>query len=316
MKTNENSMAIIILCSHLCVGDDVKPFTSKEWSHLASLLVENKMTPHELISMESSELKKKLYFTETQISRIEKLISRSASLTFELEKLFSIGIGIVTRADIEYPIMLKRILGNGCPPLFYYAGDISLANRKLIGFVGSRSVEDEDMNFTKAMIKSVIKKGYGIVSGGAKGIDSIASESAIAMGGFAVEYISDSLMKKIKKASLIAAIRSGKILILSSVNPNAGFNVGNAMARNKYIYANSVGTVIVKSDYNKGGTWSGALENLNHNWVSEFCWNNLLYKGNIELIKRGAIPIDENWDVNLEVELRKNISNRQISLFD
>lgn len=316
MKTNENSMAIIILCSHLCVGDDVKPFTSKEWGNLASLLVRNKMTPYELISLESSELKKKLYFTDTQIFRIEKLVSRSASLTFELEKLFSIGISIVTRADVEYPIMLKRVLGNECPPLFYYAGDISLVNRKLMGFVGSRSVKDEDMNFTKSLIESVIKKGYGIVSGGAKGIDSIASESAIAMGGVVVEYISDSLLKKIKKNSIITAIRSGKILILSSINPNAGFNVGNAMARNKYIYANSIGTVIVKSDYNKGGTWAGALENLNHNWTNMFCWNNLLYKGNVELIKRGAISIDESWDVNLEVEMKRNTKNKQISLFD
>lgn len=316
MKTNKNSMAIIVLCSHLCVGNDVKPFTPNEWSNLALLLVENKMTPYDLINLDTTELKKKLSFSDVQISRIERLISRSASLTFELEKLSSIGIGIVTRADKEYPIMLKRGLGNKCPPLFYYAGDISLANRKLIGFVGSRSITDEDMNFTKVMIARVIKKGYGIVSGGAKGIDSIASESALANGGFAVEYLSDSLMKKIKTSSIITTIKSGQLLILSSTNPNTGFNVGNAMARNKYIYANSIGTVIVKSDYNKGGTWSGALENSNHDWTKMFCWNNLFYKGNVELIKRGAFPIDENWDINLEVEVKKNIKNKQISLFD
>lgn len=35
--------------------------------------------------------------------------------------------------------------------------------------------------------------------------------------------------------------------------PDAGFNAGIAMQRNKYIYVQSEATVVVKSDYNKGG---------------------------------------------------------------
>lgn len=79
-------------------------------------------------------------------------------------------------------------------------------------------------------------------------------------------------------------------------------------------------TVIVRSDYNKGGTWAGATENLRHKYSHTFCWNNKSYKGNIELIKLGAIPIDENFDPNAAKNplLSKNSDEnlQQMSLFE
>jgi predicted Rossmann fold nucleotide-binding protein DprA/Smf involved in DNA uptake len=88
------------------------------------------------------------------------------------------------------------------------------------------------------------------------------------------------------------------------------------MMRNKYIYAQSEGTVIIKSDYNKGGTWSGAIANLKQQLCNTFCWNNLEYKGNVELIKRGAIPIDESWDGDLTGDKAEQMEAlEQLSLF-
>lgn len=208
-------------------------------------------------------------------------------------------------------------MGKTCPPLFYYAGDLNLANRDLIGFVGSRSVGDEDTEFTKSVVKKCVGKGFGIVSGGAKGIDSIAEQEAIDHSGFSVEFISDSLLKKIRTSEIINAIRNNQLLILSVAKPDAGFNTGFAMMRNKYIYANSLGTVVVKSDYNKGGTWAGATENLKRGWTNIFCWNKASYKGNLDLISQGAFPIDSSWDVNLNVEPKiKEPDSVQLSLFD
>src|SRR6185369_2265428 len=39
-------------------------------------------------------------------------------------------------------------------------------------------------------------------------------------------------------------------------------NVGHAMQRNKLIYALSNAALVVSSDYDKGGTWTGAVEQL------------------------------------------------------
>ena len=46
---NKNSEVITILCSHLCVGDGVKPLEPKEWSNLAKLLVAKNMQPSDLL---------------------------------------------------------------------------------------------------------------------------------------------------------------------------------------------------------------------------------------------------------------------------
>ena len=80
--------------------------------------------------------------------------------------------------------------------------------------------------------------GCAVVSGGAKGIDTAAALASIRNGNCCIEYLSDSLTKKIKNKDTICAIRNKQLLILSVAKPDAGFNTGIAMMRNKYIYAN------------------------------------------------------------------------------
>ena len=160
--------------------------------------------------------------------------------------------------------------------------------------------------------------GFGVVSGGAKGIDTVAEETAIELGAPLVEYLSDSMNKKLKKSSITRAVRDKKLLLLSVVKPDAPFNVGVAMMRNRYIYAQSSGTVVVRSEYNKGGTWAGATENLKYGWCKTFCRDGKAYQGNRGLIERGAIPIDASWDGDVDVaNLRSDIGGgEQLNLFD
>jgi predicted Rossmann fold nucleotide-binding protein DprA/Smf involved in DNA uptake len=53
-----------------------------------------------------------------------------------------------------------------------------------------------------------------------------------------------------------------KLVLVSPYDPMAGFNVGNAMQRNKLIYALADAALVISSDYQKGGTWAGATEQL------------------------------------------------------
>lgn len=316
MNISKNSMAIIILCSYLCVGDDVKPFEPNEYTKFADKLLANNLQPYDILSFSSNDFSYKFNYNSEEIKRIQRLIDRSASLAFEIEKYINMGINIITRADAKYPKKLKDTLGKSCPPLFYFAGDIELADKKLIGFVGSRSVEEADELFTQKIVSTITSNGYSVVSGGAKGVDSISGKSAIENGYSCVEYISDSLVKKIRAKENIDAIQKKQLLILSVTKPDAGFNAGIAMMRNRFIYAQSEGTVVVKADYNKGGTWNGAIDNLKHPLCPTFCWKNDSYKGNMGIIENGAIAIDENWDGNvIKHEIKKAEEPIQLSLF-
>lgn len=311
---NQNSMAIAMFCSHLCLGVGVKALEPKEWGELAKELREKNIQPAELLEYSAQDFHEKLGFSEVQTERIIRLIERGPSLSFEISKYKNMGIGVVTRADAAYPGNLKRALVNLCPPLFYYAGNLELLKGKSIGYVGSRTVSEKDTEITKKFVAKTTSNGYAVVSGGAKGVDSIAEEHVLSLGGSAIAYLSDSMLRKIKKPAAIKAIQEGRLLYLSVVKPDSGFNAGIAMMRNKYIYAQSSGTVIIRADYNKGGTWSGATDSLKNNYCPTICWNNKEYSGNKALIAKGAIPIDEAWDGNMENLLK--VTEEQMSLFD
>ena len=314
-----DSKAIIILCSHLCVGENVKPYEPAEWSRLAERLVNEGIRPCEVLSFCNDDFRGRLGFAQNEIDRMNRLIERSGSIAFEIERYASMGIYIMTRADAFYPRALKQKLAKSCPPIFYYAGNATLAERKCVGFVGSRSINGTDEDFTIKTVQKCNEKGFGVVSGGAKGIDSIARTASIENGGFCVEYIADSLVRKIKDKSVVTAVLDNRLLVLSVAKPDAGFSTGFAMMRNKYIYSQSEGTVVVKSDYNKGGTWSGAINNLKSKRSATFCWNNPEYRGNTELISKGAVPIDWDWDADLlaydEID-KANDTSEQLSLFE
>ena len=101
---------------------------------------------------------------------------------------------------------------------------------------------------------------------------------------------------------------------MSAVNPDAKFSVYSAMDRNKYIYALSQYTVAVSSSLNKGGTWTGALENIKKNWVPLFIRDGeKVPQGNKKLIELGGKPIGievlEDKDIVIKEWFLKNVSN-------
>ena len=106
-------------------------------------------------------------------------------------------------------------------------------------------------------------------------------------------FIADSMIQRIKKKEIREKIISGDLLILSAVNPKSRFTIYSAMERNKYIYALSRYAIVISSDLNKGGTWTGATENIKNQWVPLFVRKeDNIPEGNKELLKIGAKPID------------------------
>ncbi len=315
---DQDSNAILTLCSHLCVGEGIRPLEPKEYDALAQVLNRAGKTPKDLFDFSPGDFAAVLGCDPEQTQRLMRLLDRSASLSFELGQYRNMGIEVMTRTDVTYPRKLKKTLAHGCPPIFYYAGDLSLLDRKFIGYVGSRTITQEDLDFTVRTVRKTTFLGHGVVSGGAKGIDAVSGTEALLNNGFCVEYLSDSLLKKLKKSDTIKSIQQGKLLLISVSKPDAGFHVGVAMMRNRYIYAQSVGTVVVRSDLKKGGTWAGATENLKNRWCATLCWDHP-YPGNQALIDMGAIPIGADWDGSIPAQtIRPAIKEtyEQASLFD
>lgn len=305
IKLNEDSQVMLLLCSHLGGSDNIKPYSLTEWNILANKLINSELkSPKAFLYYKLEEWKKLLILNDDETDRINKLLNKGSQLAFELEKLNSSGIWITTRAEKTYPILLKERLKHKCPIFLYCAGNADLFNTKAVGIVGSRNIDEKGLSFTKSISEKCVQDSYTVVSGGAKGVDSVAQDIALENNGTVISIVSDSLASRIRIREYREAIMKNKLLMVSAVHPNMNFKAYNAMARNKYIYTMSQCTVVVSSDYKKGGTWAGATENLKYNWVPMFVREEKdIPNGNLELLKIGGLSLD-----------RASILNRNISI--
>ena len=310
-----NSDVIITLCSKLA-NETASPLESSEWSIIAARLRSARLQPIDMLTFSRHDFNTLLNLDENETERIRLLFDRYDRLMNRFRRYADYGITIVTRADREYPAKLKAKLGNKCPPIFYCAGDISILSAELIGFTGSRKLDADDERFTADTARKVAAHGYGIVSGGARGADSIAVRNALACGRRCAEFLPDSLLQRSLRSTAEDAINNRQLVMLSAALPEDEFTAAAALTRNRYIYAQSTASIVVRSDHNKGGTWSGASYALRNDICPVFCREDAALPGNRALIQKGAYPITNSWDGNIVRTLNELDQNHsQLSFF-
>jgi len=146
--------------------------------------------------------------------------------------------------------------------VLYGCGDISPLESGGLAVVGSRDVDDSLIEYTIGVGRLTARAGRTLVSGGARGVDQAAMRGALESGGRVTGVLPDNLEKTTLNREHRNFLLDGQLALISPYDPSAGFNVGNAMQRNKLIYALADASLVVNSDLNKGGTWAGAIEQL------------------------------------------------------
>ncbi len=81
----------------------------------------------------------------------------------------------------DYPRALKEIYDP--PPFIYYDGDLDCLERPCLAVVGPRSASTYGRMMAEKLVRELIEAGFTIVSGFARGIDTIAHKTAIEKGG-------------------------------------------------------------------------------------------------------------------------------------
>src|SRR3990172_9799744 len=109
--------AILLLCSHigLLSNSEYSSLTLKEWNLLAKKLQSFSMRPGDLLELTPEETQNKLGLNPEESERFYHLLQRSGSLAIELERLSSLGIHVLTRADQEYPMRYRQRLKETAP---------------------------------------------------------------------------------------------------------------------------------------------------------------------------------------------------------
>jgi len=320
-QLNQNAQAILLLTTHFGKKKptEYKPLTPTEWGRFARWMRDQSVVPGELLGSDRQNLLRGYQDEKISMERIENLISRGATLALSMEKWSRAGLWVITRSDSAYPMKLKDRLGHNSPPVLFGSGDKTLLNVIAIAAVGSSNVTDDDINFSRSVGAKVATSGFTLVSGGARGVDESSMLGALEADGTAIGILADSLLKKTTSRAFRSHIQRKNLVLISPFSPEAGFNVGNAMARNKYIYCLSETAVVVHSG-RTGGTWSGAKENLKQKWVP--LWikkTNDPDSGNNNLVSLGGHWLPDNIlnsDLDFLFEIAHGSQNDQLTMFD
>jgi predicted Rossmann fold nucleotide-binding protein DprA/Smf involved in DNA uptake len=289
-----NTQAILLLTAPLVAGrgeSSSDSLTQGEYKELARFLRDKHRQPSDLLGPDAVEL-----ITECRSfidsDRLERLMARGFVLAQAIERWQARAIWVVSRADSEYPRRLKARLRDDSPPLLYGCGDAAILDTGGLAVVGSRHVGDVLVQYAEGVGRLAAKARRTIVSGGARGIDQAAMRGALEVGGKAVGVVADSLERAALDREYRSLLMESRLALISPYDPAAGFNVGHAMQRNKLIYALADAALVVSADYEKGGTWAGAVEQLERlRLVPVYVRSNgETGKGLDALRRRGALP--------------------------
>lgn len=194
--------------------------------------------------------------------RIRSLLRRGFSMGAAVEAWHRAGINVTCKFDEGYPIHLLDRLGEQAPPVIYSYGRVEALDEGWLTIQGSRNASDAELEFALVVGASAAEYGKVVVSGGARGIDRAGMSGALNAGGSTVGVLVEGLSKHARSSESRNFIEDGNLTLFTPYDPDARFTVGNAMARNKLIFALAQHSLIAAAEIGRGGTWAGATEEL------------------------------------------------------
>ncbi|MBE6048667.1 MAG: DNA-protecting protein DprA [Clostridium sp.] len=151
--------------------------------------------------------------------KLELKLTNSYIKNIELQKAVDIynwitenKIGFITYFDKKFPKELREI--DDPPYALFYKGNIDVLQERKVSIIGSRLCSQYGIEITKLLTKELISFNISIISGGAKGIDSISHKTCVENGGKTVvvlgcgidvvyPYQNRKLFKQIEEDGLI-----------------------------------------------------------------------------------------------------------------
>lgn len=227
------------------------------------------------------------------------------------EKIAKMGGYIVTIEDENYPQLLKSIY---MPPyVLYMTGECLNWNERLtITVVGTRRYDDYGKRVTENIAKELAENGVTVVSGMARGIDSVAGLEAIKNGGKTVAVLGSGLdvIYPPEHAQLYEMIKKNGV-VMTEFPPGTRPNKENFPRRNRIMAGLSYGVVVTQAPEKSGAliTASHAIDNGRDVYAVPADITRIASKGSNGLISQGAKAVFCGMDIINEypyANLKKN----------
>lgn len=222
------------------------------------------------------------------------------SLTFPLSETYAKHK--ILPISYQHPLYPGSLLELIDPPAVLYAkGDPSLlAEPKKIAIIGSRKASSYSKKAMQKIVPPLIENGFVIVSGLAKGADTMAHQIAIDLGGRTIAVTGSGFRHPYPKENIaLNNIIEEKHLVLTEYPPYMEPRKWNFPMRNRIISGLSRG-IIVTEALVKSGTLSTIEHALDHGkdvFAVPGDIGSLLSEGPHKLISEGAKPVWNGWQV-------------------
>ena len=173
------------------------------------------------------------------------------SLDEEAEKLQRYGVQVVTYHDDNYPARLREIYDY--PPLLYMRGALLPEDGWCLAVVGTRRASVYGRQVAEEITTDLARNQITIVSGLARGIDSIAHNSALSAGGRSLAVFACGLdtVYPSENAAMARQIMQQGALVSEyplGTHPRAD----NFPRRNRIMSGMSLGVLVTEADENSG----------------------------------------------------------------
>lgn len=216
-----------------------------------------------------------------------------------MKEALDAGMKIITPKSEYYPESLKRI---DTPPLvlYLYGDEKVLLNELSISVVGAREASDYGCAVAKALSSALASKGFTIVSGGARGIDSESHFGAMEEGGQTVCVLGCGLNTKyLMELQVMREKIAQNGAVISEYPPKTPASRVSFPIRNRIISALSLGTIVVEAGERSGSLITArlALEQGKDVFAVPGDLVHSSFLGTNKLIRDGAIAVFSPNDI-------------------
>jgi len=216
----------------------------------------------------------------------------------ELAKIEGLGVRVVTFDDRTYPSSLRQI--DDAPILLYMKGEIRDEDRYAIGIVGSRNMSPYGKKIAETFSAELASKGFTIVTGMARGIDTTAHKGALKAKGRSIAVLGcgiDTPYPPENDALFDELSQNGAVI--SEFPLGTPPNRENFPKRNRLISGLSLGVLIVEAAAGSGSliTANYALEQGKEIFAVPGAITTMNAVGTNSLIKKGAKLVQKVDDI-------------------
>ena len=198
-----------------------------------------------------------------------------------------------------YPKKLKEI--SAPPSVLYTEGNLELLKKYSIAIIGSRQASDNGKKLTEKFSSELSNCGITVISGLARGIDTIAHTYSYNQKGKTIAVLGSGFNKIFppENIDLYKKILEEDGLIVSEYPPNTEADSLKFPERNRIISGLSNGIIVIEAKSRSGTSITAKFAKEQHKpvFVLPHEIDSPHGIGTNRLLKKGAIPITDTADV-------------------